>query len=103
MNAQRQVNGVAAAKAQPMSDRALLRGISREGLINGVRYARVADMKTRLNSDSAAAGVLQPAPSAVLLDGVVGERLASGVRCAKVAGMNRRAGTQITRGGGSLT
>ena len=87
--------------AQPMSAHALLRGVSREGLTNGVRYASVAGMKTQLNSDGAAAGVVQPAPSAALLNEVADERLASGVRCAKVAGMNRRAGTQITRGGGA--
>jgi len=98
MKTQRQAEGVT---AQPMSAHSLLSGVSREGLTNGVRYASVAGMKTRLNLDGAAAGVFQPAPSAVLLNGVAGERLASGVLCARVSGMNRRAGKQITRGGGA--
>ena len=96
MKAERQAGSVA---AQPMSAHALLRGVSREGLTNGVRYASVAGMKTRLNTDGAAAGVVQPAPSDALLNGVAGERLASGVPCASVAGMNRRADTQNTGGG----
>ena len=87
--------------AQPMSTHALLRDVSREGLTNGVRCASVADVKTRLNPESAVAGVVQPAPSAVLLSGVAGERLISGSRCASVAGMNRQPDTQITRGGGA--
>ena len=103
MKARRQASGdVSAVAAQPMSARALLRGIAKERLANGVRYASVAGMKTRPNTDGAAAGVIQPAPSAVLSCGAASERSASGVRCAKVAGMNRRAGTQITRGGGAL-
>lgn len=105
MKAQRQAEVVAAVAAQPMSALALLRGVANERLTSGVRCASVADMKTRLNPESAVVGVVQPAPSAVLLSGVAGERSASGVGCAKVAGMNRPAGTQITRGGGwgSLT
>lgn len=96
MKTQRQAEGVT---AQPMSAHALLRGVSRERLTNGVCSASVVGMKTRLNSDGAAAGVVQPAPSAVLSCGAAVERLASGVRCARMSGMNRRTDTQITRGG----
>ena len=100
MKTQRQAEGVS---AQPMSAHALLRGVSREGLTNGVRFASVGGVKIRPTTSGAVAVVAQPAPSAALLNRVAGERLASGVRCARVAGMNSRAGTQITRGGGSLT
>lgn len=103
MNAQRQASdSVAAVAAQPMSARALLRGIAKERLTNRVRSASVSGMKTRTSTGGAAAGVVQPAPSAVLLSGVAGERLASGVRRAKMAGMNKRAVTQNTGGGGFL-
>ena len=44
MEAQKQPNGVVAATAQPMPPHDLLRGVSREGLTNGVRYAIVAGM-----------------------------------------------------------
>ena len=103
MKAQGQAGSMAVAVAQPMSHHALPRGVSREGLTNGVRYASVAGMKTRPNTDGALAGMAQPELSAVLPCGAAVERLASGVRCARVSGMNRRAGIQITRGGGSLT
>lgn len=82
---------------------ALSHGLSEERLTSRFRYASVADMKTRLNSDGAAAGVVQPAPSAVLSCGAAGERSASGVRCAKVAGMNRSSRHANHAGGGSLT
>lgn len=94
--------GVAVMTAQPMSARALLRGVAEERLTNGVRYASMVAMKTRLNTGGSVAGVVQPASSAVLLKGVAGKRLASGVRCASVAGMNRRADTKIMRGGGGV-
>ena len=100
MRGMRSLKWVEGVAAQPLSAHALLRGVSREELTNGVRYASVAGMKTRLNSDGAAAGVVQPEPSAVLSCGVAVERSASGVRCASVAGMNRLADTKITRGGG---
>jgi len=51
MKAQRQASGgVAAVVAQPMSPNALLRGVSREGLTNGVRCARVAGMNRRADT-----------------------------------------------------
>lgn len=102
VEAQRLPIGARGVAAQSMSADALLRGVFEEGLANGVRFASVAGMKTRLNTDGAAAAVVQPAPSSVLLRGIAGERLASGVPCASVAGMNRRAETQITRGGGAF-
>ena len=101
MEAQRLTNGATGVAAQPMYPNALSHGLSEERLTSWFRYASVADMKTRLNTDVAVVGVVQPAPSAALLNRVAGEMSASGVRCAKVAGMNRRAGTQITRGGGA--
>lgn len=91
-----------AVAAQPMSARALLRGIAEEGLTGGVRSASMAAMKTRLNTGGVVAGVVQPAPSAVLQNGTAGERLASGVRWAEVSGMNRQDGTQNTGGGALL-
>ena len=86
---------------QPTSAHALSHGLSEECLTSRFRYASVADMKTRLNSDGAAARVVQPAPSAVLSCGAAGERSASGVPCAKVTGMNRRADAK-SRGGGGI-
>ena len=105
METQRQAPvGGAAMTAQPMSAHALLPGgIVGERLTNGVRYASVAGMKIRPNTDGALAGMAQPEPSAVLLRETAGKRLAFGSRCARVSGMNKQAGTQITRGGGSLT
>ena len=102
MEAQRQPNGATGVAAQPMSDRALLRGVSREGLTNGVRFANVGGVKIRPTASGAVAVVAQPAPSAVLLNVVAAERLASGVRCAKVADMNRRADAKSRGGGGAL-
>lgn len=99
MKTQRQAEGVS---AQPMSAHALLRGVSREGLTNGVRSDSVASMKTRPNAGGTMAVRAQLSPSAVLSCGAAGERLASGVRCAKVADMNRRADAKSRGGGGSL-
>ena len=69
------------------SARALLCVVSRKGLTNGVRCARVAGMKTRPNTGGAVAVVVQPELSVILLSGVAGKRLASGVRSARVCGM----------------
>ena len=57
MEAQRQAEGVA---AQPMSAHALLRGISEEGLTNGVRYASVAGMNSPAATQTTGGGALLP-------------------------------------------
>ena len=96
MKAQRQADSVAAVATQSMSARALLRGVSRERLTNGVRSASVAGMKTLPNTGGAVAVAGQPDPSAVLLRGAAGERSASGVRWASVAGLKKREAMQNT-------
>ena len=58
MKAQRQANGVAAVAAQPMSAHALLRGVSREGLTNGVRYANVAGMNKQERKSRGGGGII---------------------------------------------
>ena len=57
MKTQRQAEGVA---AQPMYPHALLRGVSREGLTNGVRYAIVAGMNEQTRKSRGGGGALLP-------------------------------------------
>jgi len=58
MKAQRQADSVAAVVAQPMSPNALLRGVSREGLTNGVHYANVAGMNKQERKSRGGGGSL---------------------------------------------
>ena len=55
MKAQRQADSVV---AQPMSAHALLRGVSREGLTNGVHYANVAGMNKQERKSRGGGGII---------------------------------------------
>ena len=49
---------MAAMAAQPMSPNALLRGVSREGLTNGVHYANVAGMNKKERKSRGGGGII---------------------------------------------